>query len=506
MESIRRFIYFSLSFIIVFLIGLLSLLVPSPVHAVMGDTRYTEIIYNDRDGSCGYYISQQDTSYSRSSGVAQAIGIIPEEEQVSWPHFQIKYNGYGGADTYVSISRYGISGPNSTWHDGNEKAFSFQSRYPFPRFTRTSIPDLSYGCEPPPSPCDEEYNSALSQCSGDEEKLEVISLEEGNCLIQCSPCKGPDKSLAKATEQCGGSQKLLNYNFQTCEADCQDTPCEAQWDKLVQECGGADYIHSFDTELCKGTCESCSNEVIEAIKVCGDGGYIMDENCNYNCTTCDQEFNRCIDRCGGEENIISFSCDDEGTKTTASPCVCIDTPINPIPDPDPNLPPESIDKDYSRVINPDGSYTDTYTTYKKNDDGTYTKETKTTKYDPNGTELSSQTSKEQSTQKPEGMEEGKPEEDFKTGVKREIDFSPLKNATAGIGNKFPLSVVSGIVGHLNIFKATPKAPTFTGSMFGYNIEIPLEFWDPVAEFGRTLLSIVIFCLGCFTIVRVWMAS
>lgn len=254
-----------------------------------------------------------------------------------------------------------------------------------------------------PEPCQPEYQAALQQCGGDPEKLEIISMEEGNCDIRCEPCKlEPDQLISYSPEgwsgvteselqsHCGGPQFVESYNAATCTGYCQPK-CEQQYMDLVSYCGGEQNILSFDNNTCTGKCLDCRKEHEQATAECGQNRYTMDANCNYECQNCDELYNECVAKCGGLQKIVSFQCSD--SDKSASNCICSDAPIVPDPqepNPDPEAPPDNTSTTVTK--NPDGSWTTVTEQGKQNPDGTVTITTTTTNYDSNGNQTSSSTS------------------------------------------------------------------------------------------------------------------
>lgn len=57
-------------------------------------------------------------------------------------------------------------------------------------------------------------------------------------------------------QQCGGSLKVLSFDFETCTGECTPDSCTDEWNALVQKCGGMMAVSSWNSDTCSGSCAS----------------------------------------------------------------------------------------------------------------------------------------------------------------------------------------------------------------------------------------------------------
>lgn len=381
-------------------------------------------------------------------------------------------------------------------------------------------------CEPS---CDDAYNAALQQCSGDPEKLQIIDIEPPGCDIRCTPCvNDPDHQIslspvgwqgvtqAQMIGICGGTQYLESYDNGTCTGYCQPK-CEQQYMDLVSKCGGESYINTWNEETCTGTCIGCKDEHEQATAQCGKGKYTMNEQCQWECKNCEELYDNCVQQCGGVQKIASFQCSDgEGTANAASSCICINAPVTPDPanpDPEGPQPPGTTSTEVKK--NPDGSWTTVTQQGTKNPDGTVTIVTTTTEYAPDGTQTSTSTT---STTKPgselptaedEGEEE---EEELPTpgdnevqGINEpeEIDFSPINTAMTQLSSKSPTVLLDHAVNLFQQLDVAGTAPTFTMPVGSWQLDVDFSMWTPLANLMKWFLSFVAVMGTVFLLLKQW---
>lgn len=87
--------------------------------------------------------------------------------------------------------------------------------------------------------------TATGESCGVETSVEGLQTEE--------PTRCTDEINEKIA-QCGGSLKVLSFDFETCTGECTPDACGDQWTELVNRCGGIMAVSSWNAETCSGSC------------------------------------------------------------------------------------------------------------------------------------------------------------------------------------------------------------------------------------------------------------
>lgn len=99
--------------------------------------------------------------------------------------------------------------------------------------------------------------------------------------------------------------------------------------------------------------------------------------------------------------------------------------------------------------------------------------------------------------------DGDGEDDTWIAGNRNITFTPLVDASRGMSEKFPISLVKTVKGLGNMFLAPAEAPFFTGNVHGYEYTIDLSFWNPLAHIARQFFTLLCFVGIIMVINKQW---
>ncbi len=107
----------------------------------------------------------------------------------------------------------------------------------------------------------------------------------------------PDKCTDEINEkiqQCGGTLKILSYDFETCTGECTPDACGDQWKELVDRCGGIMAVSTWDAETCSGSCvndplpdpsqpdsEAVPGDINTEVKTNPDGSKVVEQTKTY---------------------------------------------------------------------------------------------------------------------------------------------------------------------------------------------------------------------------------
>lgn len=94
--------------------------------------------------------------------------------------------------------------------------------------------------------------------------------------------------------QCGGSLKVLSFDFESCTGECTPDSCGDKWNELVNRCGGIMAVSTWNNETCTGSCvndpvpdieepdsEAVPDDINTEVKTNPDGSKIVTQTTTY---------------------------------------------------------------------------------------------------------------------------------------------------------------------------------------------------------------------------------